>query len=401
MNWALNHPEAKTDWGYRAMHGSVVLGKQVTDAYYSSKLRYSYYTGCSTGGKQGMKEVQMFPGDFDGVLVGAPAWWSTHQQLWQLTVGIINLPENSTGYIPYSMFPFISDEVVRQCDASDGVADGIIMDPKKCNFNPQEILCKPGANTREYLNPKQIATLDALHRPIADIHNTFIYPNFELGSERQMTGSFGVFGTNAPSLFGTQYVADYVLNDSNWDWHTYNYSVVRIADAENPGGTNAVDFDISPFHARGGKLLHYHGLADGLIPTGASELLYNNYLYNMTARNIDLDDWYRFFLIPGMQHCQGSIGDAPYYIGGAQTLSKTVGVPGFEDKEHDALLALMAWVEKGDAPDYLIATKYKNDNYTQGVVRQRPICKYPGEAVYNGHGNVNASSSWSCAVHAP
>jgi feruloyl esterase len=119
--------------------------------------------------------------------------------------------------------------------------------------------------------------------------------NFGLVSETQMTSSFGVFGTNALSLYETQYVVNYVLDNPNLDWHTYNYSVVQRADAENPGCTNAVDFDISPFHARGQKLLHYHGLADGLIPTGAGKLLNNNYLYNMAEKNIALDDWYRSF----------------------------------------------------------------------------------------------------------
>jgi feruloyl esterase len=138
-----------------------------------------------------------------------------------------------------------------------------------------------------------------------------------------------VYGTNAPSLYGTSYVSNYVLDDPSWDWKTYNYSVVQIADSRNPGDTNAVDFDISPFYARGGKLLHYHGLADGLIPTGASELLYNNYLYNLTSKGINADDFYRFFLVPGMQHCQGSVGNAPWYIGGAQTIPGVYGVPGF------------------------------------------------------------------------
>ena len=329
MTWALNNPESKADWGYRAMHGSVVLGKQLTSAYYSRKLCYSYYAGCSTGGKQGMKEVQKYPSDFDGVLIGAPAWWSTHQQLWQLTVGIINLPEGSPSYIPYSMFPLISNEVLRQCDASDGVLDTIIMDPKKCNFHPQALLCHPGQNTSTCLSPEQIKTWEALHRPIADINNTFVYPNFELGSDAQIPGSFGVYGTNAPSLYGTSYVQNYILDDASWDWKTYNYSVVEIADSLNPGSTNAADFDISPFYERGGKLLHYHGLADGLIPTGASELLYNNYLYNMSAKGINLDDFYRFFLVPGMQHCSGSVGNAPWYMGGVQTIRGVYGVPGF------------------------------------------------------------------------
>ena len=140
------------------------------------------------------------------------------------------------------MFPLINNEVVRQCDASNSVVDGIIMDPKKCNFIPQNLLCKPGANTSECLAAPQNETLDTVHRPIADIHENIRLPNFELGSEAQMTGSFGVFGTNAPSLYRTQYVANYILDDPNWDWHTYNYSAVHISDAGNSGGTSAVQY---------------------------------------------------------------------------------------------------------------------------------------------------------------
>jgi feruloyl esterase len=126
MNRALNNDEFKKDWGYRAMHGSVVLAKQITEDYYKGKISYSYYAGCSTGGKQGMKEVQRFPEDFDGVVVGPPAWWSTRQQGWQMQVSMINLPENTTYYIPPSLFPIIGEEVMRQCDKSDDIEHGII-----------------------------------------------------------------------------------------------------------------------------------------------------------------------------------------------------------------------------------------------------------------------------------
>ena len=120
----------------------------------------------------------------------------------------------------------------------------------------------------------------------------------------------------------------------------------------------------------------------------------------MTEKNITLDDWYRFFLVPGMQHCAGSIGDAPWYMGGAQTIGGVYSVPGYEDPKHDALLALMDWIEKGNAPDSIITTKFKNDDPSQGVVCQRPLCPYPQQTVYDGHGNVNASGSWSCKPHA-
>jgi feruloyl esterase len=316
-----------------------------------------------------MKEVQRFPDDFDGVVVGAPAWWSTRQQGWQLRIGLINLPENGTHYIPWSLFPIISDEVIRQCDEVDGIKDGVVMDPKKCNFYYDALLCTPSSNQSACLTAPQIKTLQALHREIVDVNDTWIYPNFGLGSEDQMYASFGNLGTNAPSLYGTAYYQDYILDNENWNWENYDYSVIELADALNPGDTNADNFDLTAFHARGGKLLHFHGLADGLIPTGASEYLYQQYLSTMNEKNITLDDWYRFFLVPGMQHCQGSINDAPWYIGGFQTLEDVVGVPGYEDKDHDVILALIDWVEKDVAVDKIITTKYQNDIPSDGVIR--------------------------------
>ncbi|KAJ5938993.1 ferulic acid Esterase/Feruloyl esterase [Penicillium verhagenii] len=396
MDWALNNEESKKDWGYRALHGSTVIAKQITADYYEGKVAYSYYAGCSTGGKQGMKEVQRFPEEFDGVVVGPPAWWSTRQQGWQMRVSMINLPENGTNYIHPDLFPIIGQEVMRQCDKSDGVEDGIIMDPKSCNFYADSLLCTAGSNQSACLTAPQIRTLEALYRPLVDVNNTWIYPNFGLGSEDQMTSSFGNVGTNAPSLYGSEYFAKYVLNDANWDWHNFDYSIIQLADALNPGDTNADDFDLSEFRARGGKLLHYHGLADGLIPTGASEYLYQQYLSTMNEKNLPLDDFYRFFLIPGMQHCSGSINDAPWYIGGFQSLTGTVGVSGYQDREHDVVRALMDWVENGVAVDKIVATKFKNDDPSQGVVRQRPLCPYPKKTVYNGNGDINDSESWHC-----
>ncbi|KAJ5746251.1 ferulic acid Esterase/Feruloyl esterase [Penicillium odoratum] len=398
MNWALNNDESKKDWGYRALHGSTVIAKQVTAAYYKDKISYSYYAGCSTGGKQGMKEVQRFPEDFDGVVVGPPAWWSTRQQGWQMRISMINLPENATHYIHPDLFPIIGQEVMRQCDKSDGIEDGIITDPKSCNFYADALLCTSSSNRSACLTAPQIRTLEALYRPLADVNDTWIYPNFGLGSEDQMSSSFGSVGTNAPSLFGTEYFANYVLNDANWDWRNFDYSIIELADALNPGDTNADNFDLSEFRARGGKLLHYHGLADGLIPPGASEYLYQQYLFTMTEKNLPLNDFYRFFLIPGMQHCSGSVNDAPWYIGGFQSLNDTVGVPGYQDREHDVVRALMDWTENGVPVDKIVATKFKDDDPSEGVVRQRPLCPYPKKAVYKGKGDLDDSTSWDCQM---
>lgn len=410
MSFALNSDERKVDWGYRAMHESVVLAKSIVTAYYGTAPAYSYFTGCSTGGRQALKEVQMFPEDFDGVMAGCPSWWTTHQQTWQLEVGLINLPENTSHYIHPDTFNWISDQVITQCDEADGIKDGIIMDPKKCDFYYEAMLCSGPNATAEpgtsCLNADQIRTLENLHRPLAFGNNTWVYPNFGLGSEAQMASSFGDVGTNAPSLYGTQYVQYMVVGDASWDFHDFNYDIIRQADAENPGNASANNFDLSPFLARGGKLLQYHGLADGLIPTDASVYLYRQILSTMTglgrSNSSSIDDWYRFFLVPGMHHCNNDVGDAPWLFGGSgqsQNLNPPRAAGTIEsllDAEHDALLALMRWVENGTAPERLVATKFVNDTVDLGVLRQRPLCPFPRYAQYVGAGNVSEAASWEC-----
>lgn len=402
MSFALDSTERKADWGYRAMHESIVMAKSIVSSYYGSAPTYSYFTGCSTGGRQAMKEVQMFPEDFDGVMAGCPSWWTTHQQTWQLEVGLINLPENTSHYIHPDTFDWISDQVIAQCDSSDGIEDGIIMDPKKCDLYLEAMLCSPNSTTT-CLTADQIRTLEALYRPLAYDNNTWAYPNFGVGSEAQMASSFGDVGTNAPSLYGTQYVQYMVVNDPNWDFKDFSYAIIEQADAINPGNASANDYDLSAFHARGGKLLQYHGYADGLIPTDASIYLYRQILSTMYGQHgVEVDDWYRFFLVPGMHHCGQSVGDAPWLFGGSgQTQSLVPAqlagtIAGLRDEEHDALLALMAWVEQGTAPERIVATKFVNDTVALGVQRQRPICAFPRYASYVGSGNVSEAASWEC-----
>lgn len=431
MSFALNSDERKADWGWRAMHESVVLAKEIVSAYYGAAPAYSYFTGCSTGGRQAMKEVEMFPEDFDGVMAGCPSWWTTHQQTWQLEVGLINLPENTSHYIHPDTFPWISDQVMAQCDSADGIEDGVIMDPKRCDFYYEAMLCRPGSNNNgsastaaTCLSADQIATLEALHRPLAYGNNTWSYPNFGLGSEVQMPSSFGDVGTNAPSLYGTQYVQYMVVDDPSWSFSDFDgAAIVALADARNPGNASADAFDLSAFRARGGKLLQYHGYADGLIPTDASVYLYRRILSTMLSLggaaeedDNNVDEWYRFFLVPGMQHCSGSVGGAPWFFGGSGQAQELLGpdsssggeegyyvagtVPGLQDEEHDALLALMRWVERGEAPESLVATKFVNDTVALGIERQRPICPFPRYAQYGGMGNVSEAGSWGCVDRA-
>ncbi|KAL9616675.1 MAG: hypothetical protein Q9160_008463 [Pyrenula sp. 1 TL-2023] len=401
-SWALNRPESQIDWGYRAMHGSVELAKQVIDAYYASTIQFSYYAACSTGGRQGFKEIQMFPDDFDGVLAGAPAWWTTHLQSWSLQVGLHNLPNTADYHIPASLFPAIQAEVIRQCDPQDGVKDGIVSSPLTCSFSPETLLCGSNSNSSSCLTAPQIDTLYHIYSDYVETNQTFIFPHLTLSSEAGWSSLIGATDNNVGSPLGTSYLQNFIFNSSQpYDYTAYSYATVQLADALDPGNANADSFDLSSFQSRGGKLIHYHGYSDPLIPTGSSIYYRKRVEQTMVPQGVTVDDFYRFYLVPGMGHCSGTVVNAPWYIaGGGQPASlkppSTYSVPGYEDEKHDALMALMAWVEKGQAPEEIIATNFANQMVGLGVQSQRPLCRYPKVAKYDGVGDPTKAESWTC-----
>lgn len=327
-SWALNNPEALIDWGYRAMHGSVVVAKQVISAFYGSTASYSYYSACSGGGRQGLKEVQMYPEDFDGVVAGSPPWWLTHLHTWVVNVGMQNLPLSSANRIPATMFTPIKNEIYKQCDPADGLTDGVISAPYSCNFNSSTLACTK-TKTTNCLKPGPLDTLNSLYSDWRDASGNFLFPPFALGADYYNL----VSSTSAPSSFGTDFVKYMVVNDANWNWTTFNTSVVTYADQLDPGTANADNYDLSPFQAAGGKLIHYHGMADSLIPTGSSILYREKVAEAMSGTT--LNDFYRMFLIPGMGHCRDSTV-APWFIaGGGQSIANSShSVPGFSDAKH-------------------------------------------------------------------
>ncbi|KAI0157982.1 tannase and feruloyl esterase [Hypoxylon sp. FL1284] len=391
-SWGLNHPESIVDWAHRAMHGSVVLSKEIISAYYadSDGIKYSYYAGCSTGGRQGLKEVQMYPDSFDGISVGAPAWWTVHLAGNTLQQALYNRPESDPKHIDSSIFPAIVDEMTKQCDPQDGVTDGIVSDPFGCNFDYQALLCKPDSDSSKCLTPTQLTTLYKFYNPWIDTNETFVFPGIALGTDP----SFAL----GPMLTGLGYglFKYWVYNDTNWDYTKFSFSDVQFADTINPGGATADDFDMTPFMERGGKIIKYHGSADPLIPTASSIYFYKQVLQTLVPKGVNVDDFYRFFLIPGMNHCQ-SANVAPWYIASAsQALPGTTNsVPGYEDADHDIILAMMKWVEQGEGPEQLIATKFVNDTPSEGVQSQRPLCPYPKQAQHTT-GDPNEAGSWEC-----
>lgn len=190
---------------------------------------------------------------------------------------------------------------------------------------------------------------------------------------------------------------DAPCSDSNWDFYTLNYSTIQLADEIDTYRMDAVNPDIRPFVSspHNGKIIHYVGWEDQIISPGNSLYYYGQMSEFMNLNTIlNVDDYYRLFTVPGMWHCAG--GDGPNGFGGeGQSAS---GMPPLQpDAQHDVLRAAIAWVEQGQAPDYFIATKYVNNNASQGVQMTRPLCKYPLEIVYNGYGDTNNAGSFYCA----
>lgn len=296
--WAYNNPEAVTDWGHRALHGSVELGKELTAAYYGQTPSYSYYSGCSTGGRQGLREVQLYPEDFDGVVAGAPAWWTARLQTWTLKLSSYNLPKDAPHHIPASLFPVIGDEVVRQCDGADGVHDSIISAPHACDFQAEALLCPAGVSDpleAKCLTIPQLDTLHNIYSDYVDVNQTFVFPGINLGGE-----SLWHVLLDGMSPLGEQYVQYFLGLGPDWKWEDFDYSIVELADRLDPGNASATDYDLSAFHQRGGKLLMYHGMADSMIPADSSRYFYRQVYREMMPKGVKLDDFFRFFEIPGM-----------------------------------------------------------------------------------------------------
>ncbi|KAK4180999.1 tannase and feruloyl esterase-domain-containing protein [Triangularia setosa] len=398
LTWALHNQERKKDFGYRAMHGSVELSKKITEAYYGETISYSYYSGASTGGRQGLKEAQISPTSFDGLLIGAPAWYTSHLQTWSTKVALYNLPMTDKRHVDTSFFRILADEVIRQCDEVDGLKDGIVSHPDLCKFTLAPLLCGNSLETNSSvcLTAEQAETIRNVYSDFY-AEGKLAYPGMGLSSEIQW--SF-LLGGAAPTAFGDAYIQYFLYDDPDWHWTQWNDSIVWQADEADPGNCTASTYDMAELKERGGKILMYHGAADALIPPGSSQLFYERVAQAMGGIG-SLQEWFRYFVIPGLQHVTGTVVDAPWYFAGSGAQGRlgtsTYSTPGFEDSKHDALLALMAWVENATAVDELVATTWKSQaDPGSGVLRQRPLCPFPKRQTYRGNGHPDVPESFIC-----
>ncbi|KAK8081599.1 tannase and feruloyl esterase [Apiospora saccharicola] len=406
-SWMLHHPGRTIDWAHRALHLTVVAANQVVAAYYHpaqtqtghQQQPYSYYAGCSTGGRQGLAALQRYPADFDGVLAGSAIPWQTHTSAWQMYAALLQYPSSRSSFIPADLWAsLISPAVMEQCDAAlDGMADGVIMDPSRCEFRPEVLRCgkngKGEANNTTTadttgtacLTQDQVLNLERLYRPWLTSSGQLLNPGISPGGE----SSFATLMNSAEPLFGPEFYRNAVYNDTAWDWRTLAAPDIALADAINPGGANAYDPDLRPFESRGGKVLHY-----------PLSRFYENTFGRAAG---DVDAFYRLFMVPGMGHCSG--GSGAWTLDGAGQGGHPLTVNG---SSHSLLYSLVDWVEGAaitnnssatngvSAPEFIIGTKFVNDTPALGVSFTRPICRWPQTAVYDGVGDVNDAASWEC-----
>ncbi|MBV9761826.1 MAG: tannase/feruloyl esterase family alpha/beta hydrolase [Acidobacteriaceae bacterium] len=384
-SWAYKHPEKVTDFGYRAVHETAEIAKKIIAEFYGRGAEHSYFDSCSDGGREALMEAQRFPEDYDGILAGAPAYaWtdlvSSGVEAAQRIYG------NPASYISSFKVPAIGAAVLQACDAQDGVKDGIINDPMNCHFDPTEMLCK-GAESRDCLTTAQAATLKVLYRGVEGGRGSGLFPGYMPGGETGPQGwSTWILGPGPGESYGVGYVENYfrymVFEDPSWNVLTADVGAAKkAAERKTASQLDATNPDLHRFAARGGKLILYHGWNDPGIPPSFTIDYYKSVMSAMGQQQSQ--SFLRLYMVPGMQHCIGGPG---------ATVFGQLGTTTAKGPSHGIYSALEEWVEKGTAPDEIIATKYADGK----AVMTRPLCAYPEIARYKGTGDTSDSASFSC-----
>ncbi|KAJ8092159.1 hypothetical protein PM082_023986 [Marasmius tenuissimus] len=322
-----------------------------------------------------------FPEDFDGIVAGAPGtqYPALLSFLGHFYSEITGGPSQTT-FIPGPTWTgLIHNDILAQCDKIDGIEDGIIEDPNTCNYDPSGLLCTDG-QTDDCLTPTQVESVRKSYSPFFNSTGGLILPRQQPGGEDFLSLlANGELFTLTADWF--KYV---VYNDSSLDTTKIGISDYEYAIQQNPFNIETFKGDLKAFDARGGKLLMYHGQADGLVTPTNSEVYYDH------AEEVsgDLDDYYRFFRVSGLSHCYG--GPGAWLIG--------QGTGGPLDADKNILMAAVRWVEEGTAPETIEGVKYVDDDASKGVAFSRKHCRWPLRTTYDGHGDPNIPESWSCEV---
>lgn len=365
-SFALGHPEKLIDYAYRSEHEMAVASKAIVRAYYGADPAWSYFNGCSTGGRQALVEAERYPADFDGIIAGAAANPKAGLDSWRLWMAQAML-KSQESFIPPSKHPMIHQAVLAACDSLDGVTDGLLENPLQCRFDPKVLACQ-GPDAPGCLTPAQVEAATVVMSPATDRKTgTLIFPGFAPGTE---LGWSRLLGGPAPYDTAVDQFKYVVFADPKWDWRTFELERDMAASQAAANGVLAgVNPDLSAFARRGGKLLTYHGWADPSIAPEASINFYKSALAATTPSS-QSPEWLRLFMVPGMGHCSGGAGPDTF----------------------DKVSALEAWVERGQAPSRIVASRIVDGK----VERTRPLCAYPQVARYTGSGSLDEAANFTC-----
>lgn len=331
-----------------------------------------------------MKSAENFPDDFDGILAGAPAVRSNNIVAWLGSFFTYTGPPSSPTFLTPEEWQLVNQDVLRQCDELDGVADGIIEDPYVCKYDPEPIICT-SPDATGCLTPEQASTVRKVYSPLYFPNGTFIYPRAVPGGEGEAL-MFQLYA-GAPHPFPVDWFKYAVYNDPNWDATTIGFDDFAAAIEANIGDAQTYSGDLSRFRDCGGKIITFHGQQDGVLAPEHTDQYYAHVGDTMQLEVEEIDEFYRHFRISGMGHCL--FGPGAWSIGQSP-------VKDTEEPEGNLLTAIVRWVEEGVAPESIQGTKFVNDTVELGVDFRRTHCKYPLTNTYKGEGDPKDPESWEC-----
>ena len=360
----MRDPERITDFAGRAMHETTVVGKALASAYYGTAPKYAYMIECGGGSAAALHEVQKYPADYNGVVVGGHAAHLTRQIFGQLWPWLVSHP-NGVAILPSATLAIVHDAVLKKCDVLDGVKDGLLENPLTCTFDPKEIACKPG-DTANCLTAMQIEAVQKIYEGPTNprTHEQIWSPLFR-GSELDWS-----FFTESAAPIGIATSAlRMMLGDPSWDYRMVDFDRhVAVADQSDIARVNASSPDISAYVRGGGKLMLSGGWNNALVPAGAVVDYYTRVEAKIGLQ--DTRDGVRLYMVPGMIECNGGPGTDTF----------------------DMLGVMRRWVERGDAPSDVPASRIEHGK----VVRTRPLCPYPQVATYRGSGSTDDARNFVC-----
>jgi hypothetical protein len=359
------------DFGFRSLHVTAEAAKLMARAYYGAGPSKSYYDGCSQGGRQGLILAQRFPNDFDGIIAGAPALNNTGTQLTR-AYWMQGLAANP---FPAAKLGLLADRVYEQCDAKDGLKDGLIDDPRRCDFKAARDLprCAEGSDQADCFTAAEIAAVERIHSDVMSQGKRY-FPGWPVGAEiagpngqsgwigQQINGPNG---SGAWTSFGQNFLKFMAPGAKSFDSFDVDKDPARIEELQQI--LDATDPDLSAFKRHGGKLLMYFGWADPQLNPLMGVEYYEQVVEKMGTST---GDFARLFMVPGMFHCGGGVGTGVF----------------------DTATPLVNWVESSKSPDRIEASRAVAGK----VVRTRPLCAYPQVARYKGAGSIDETANFTC-----